>query len=112
MSWRMSGLKAWLLQRVSAVYLAAFLVYFMGSLLLCTPRSYADWHGWMTSTSMALATTLFFFALMGHAWVGVRDVMLDYIKPFGLRLTLLILLAFGLLAMLLWVIRIMLTGGA
>ena len=108
----MSGLKAWLLQRISAVYLAGFLIYFLAMLLTCAPQTYADWHGWMTSTTMSLATTLFFIALLSHAWVGMRDVMLDYLHPFALRLTMLILLAIGLLLMALWVVRILLTGAA
>ena len=106
----MSGLKAWLLQRVSAVYLAGFLVYFLITMLTCAPESYADWSGWMSSTPMALASTLFFIALLVHAWVGMRDVLIDYVKPFALRLTMLILLAIGLVVMALWVIRILLTG--
>lgn len=111
MSWRMSGLKAWLLQRVSAVYLGAFLVYFLFSLLFAAPQSYAAWHGWMSSGVMSLATALFFVALLAHAWVGIRDVMLDYIKPFALRLTLLVLLAVALTLMALWIIRILLSAG-
>jgi succinate dehydrogenase / fumarate reductase membrane anchor subunit len=111
MSWRMSGLKSWLLQRVSAVYLAGFLVYFLFAMMASPPRSYADWHGWMSSSAMSLATALFFVALLAHAWVGIRDVMLDYIKPFSLRLALLVLLAVGLVVMALWAIRILLTAG-
>jgi len=106
----MSGLNAWLLQRVSAVYLAGFLVYFLVTLLTCAPESYIDWHDWMSSIPMALATTLFFIALLFHAWVGMRDVLLDYVKPFALRLSMLILLAVGLVVMGLWVVRILLTG--
>ncbi len=108
----MSGLKAWLLQRISAVYLAGFLVYFLVTMMVCVPQSYADWHGWMSSTPMALASTLFFIALLSHAWVGMRDVLLDYVKPFALRLSLLILLAVGLVVMGLWVVSILLTGAA
>ncbi len=106
----MSGLNAWLLQRISAVYLAGFLVYFLVTLLACAPESYADWHDWMSSIPMALATTLFFIALLSHAWVGMRDVLLDYVKPFALRLSMLVLLAVGLVVMGLWVVRILLTG--
>lgn len=108
----MSGLTAWLIQRVSAVYLAGFLVYFLAALLIYAPNSYADWQDWMTSGAMSLAMTFFFLALFAHAWVGIRDVLLDYVKPFSLRLTLLILLALGLAFMALWVIRILLAGGS
>ncbi|MGN7086000.1 succinate dehydrogenase, hydrophobic membrane anchor protein, partial [Neisseria sp. P0001.S005] len=27
-----------------------------------------------------------FLAVFLHAWVGIRDLWMDYIKPFGLRL--------------------------
>jgi succinate dehydrogenase / fumarate reductase membrane anchor subunit len=27
-------------------------------------------------------------ALVMHAWVGVRDIWMDYVKPVGVRLTL------------------------
>jgi len=99
-----------MLQRVSAVYMALFMVYFLGALLFCQPSGYEDWRAWITSPVMSLATTTFFLALLAHAWVGMRDVFLDYIKPFILRLTLLTLLAVSLLVMALWVIRILLAG--
>lgn len=105
-------MKAWLLQRLSAVYMAVFLVYFIAALLFAPPHSYAEWQGWMRSTPMALATTFFFLALLGHAWVGMRDVFIDYIKPFALRLILQNLLSLGLIVMALWVVRVLLTGGA
>lgn len=107
----MGGLKAWLVQRVSAVYLAGFLVYFLLYLLLAGPHSYAEWSAWMGSGAMSLATALFFVALLAHAWVGIRDVLLDYIKPFALRLSLLVLLALALLLMGLWVIKVLFMAG-
>jgi succinate dehydrogenase / fumarate reductase membrane anchor subunit len=35
---------------------------------------------------MRVATLLFVVSLAWHAWVGVRDILMDYIKPDGLRL--------------------------
>ncbi len=112
MSWRMSGLRAWFLQRISALYLVGFFVYFIGSLVVCPPASYIDWRDWMTSTSMSMATAVFFLMLFTHAWVGVRDVLIDYVRPYPLRVTLLTLLGFGLLMMSLWMLRILLMGVA
>lgn len=106
----MSGLKAWVLQRVTAVYIALFLVYFLGAMLVCQPADFSEWQAWMNSRGMALATSLFFLAVIGHAWVGIRDVILDYVHPFSLRLGALLLVGVGLLVMALWVIRIMLSG--
>ncbi len=106
----MSGFKAWLLQRVTAVYIAIFMVYFLAVLLICEPTNYTEWQAWMNSRGMALATSLFFLAVIGHAWVGIRDIILDYIKPFVIRLSALIFVGTSLLVMALWVIRILLTG--
>lgn len=110
MSWRASGFRAWLLQRLSAAYLALYFVYFFLAVLIAPPAGYAQWHGWMTSLPMALATSLFFLALLIHAWVGMRDVLIDYVHPFWVRFILLAGLALALLAMGLWVLRVLLVG--
>ena len=34
---------------------------------------------------MKVLTLLALIALAWHAWVGVRDIFMDYIKPIGLR---------------------------
>ena len=52
---------------------------------------------------MSLATAVFFVALLAHSWVGVRDVIMDYVHPVALRLGLLTVLAFSLTATALWV---------
>lgn len=109
MSFRASGLKAWLVQRVSAVYLGLFLIYFLGTLWLRPPQGYFAWYDWILSTPVALSLALAFIALLLHAWVGLRDVLIDYIHPFVVRLPLLCLLAGGLFACALWVGRILLT---
>ena len=67
MSWKASGMKAWLLQRLSAVYMAVFLIYFIAVLMVSPPHSFEEWQGWMRSTVMALATAVFFMALLAHA---------------------------------------------
>ena len=37
---------------------------------------------------MKLATLVAFFSLFYHAWVGMRDIWMDYVKPIGIRLLL------------------------
>ena len=107
MSRTASGLRAWLLQRVTAVYIGLFSLYLVGRLLLAPP---ADWNAWRDlyrQDLMGLATLLFAVAVLLHAWVGIRDVLIDYVKPFGLRLLMLVLVASGLLACGLWVLEIL-----
>ena len=102
-----TGLRAWLVQRVSAVYMLLFIVFIMVHFIVDPPHSYAAWHGWMMSSSVSMATAVFFAALLAHAWVGVRDVIMDYIHPVASRAWALALLGIGLTAMGVWVMRIL-----
>lgn len=101
------GLRGWLVQRLSAVYLLAYLGYFFGRLLLNPWNGYEQWHAWMQRLPVHIATLLFFMSLLVHAWIGVRDILMDYVHPFGWRLSLLALAGTGLLSMGLWVVLIM-----
>lgn len=107
-----TGLRAWLLQRATAVYMLAFIVFFLAHFLRDRPRSYGAWHGWMTAPGVSIAACVFFAALLLHAWVGLRDVVLDYVRPLALRLCALALLGGGLAAAAIWVLRIFLWRAA
>ena len=82
------GLRDWLAQRVTAVIMAVYSIIAVAIFILNKNITYAVWrdlfsHGWMR-----VATLLFMASLAWHAWVGVRDILMDYVKPAGLRLTL------------------------
>ena len=102
-----TGLRAWLVQRITAVYLLLFIVFFLAHFVVDPPHSYQAWHGWMTGSSVSIVTAVFFAALLAHTWVGVRDVIMDYVHPVAIRVCLLVLLGFGLTAMGVWVMRIL-----
>jgi succinate dehydrogenase / fumarate reductase, membrane anchor subunit len=103
-----TGLRAWLVQRVSAVLMLLFILFLLFHFLLDPPRSYQEWHGWMRDPGVSAATLVFFAALFLHTWVGVRDVVMDYVHPVGLRVSALALLVISLVAMTAWVGRIVL----
>ena len=105
---RLTGLPAWWVQRVSAVCILAFVVLSLGALSLLPRPSYLEWKAWIGSPGVALALGAFFAALLAHMWVGLRDVLLDYARPAGLRRLLLFMLAAGLLGAAAWVLRILL----
>ena len=106
MSRRASGLKAWLLQRITAVYLLLFIAVSGLWVITHQPISYTEWKDWIANPLVGLSLLLFFLALLLHAWVGIRNVLIDYIKPISLRLLLLSLFAFGLVGSGLWVVEI------
>ena len=101
------GLGDWLVQRVTALLMAVYTVVFAGILLICPPQHYGDWRAMFEGQPMRIATLLFFVSLFWHAWVGVRDILMDYIKPDGLRLTLQVLTVLLLAAYVAWTIQIL-----
>ncbi len=111
MSGRLSGQRAWVMQRLTAVLMALYLLYFGAMLVVCPPVGFEAWQAWWRSGFMAVASAFFLFALLLHAWVGGRDIVLDYIKPLGLRMALLFALGVFLLYCAFWTIRILLVSG-
>ena len=102
-----TGLAAWWLQRVSAAYMLAFVIFLLTTFAIDPMHGYAQWLGWVgrPSTSVALAT--FFAALLSHTWVGLRDVVLDYAKPPALQHLLLATVGGSLLAIAISVVWIL-----
>lgn len=62
----------------------------------------------MGQPGMSIAIVVFFAALLSHMWVGLRDVLLDYARPAGLRSFLLGVLGIGLLGTAAWVVWLLL----
>ncbi len=107
----LSGLPAWLVQRLSAVFMLGFVVFVLAHFLVDPPQSYETWRGWVASPGVSMAAAMFVAALSTHAWVGLRDVTLDYVTPLAARVAALSLIAAALLAMAAWAIRMLLLAG-
>ena len=101
---RFTGLRAWSIQRASAVGMLAFMVFVLVSMAVHPLVGHAQWRAWVAHPGITLTFILFFTALLSHMWVGLRDVLLDYAKPAGVRNVLLALVAFGLFALGVWVL--------
>ncbi|MBN4079227.1 succinate dehydrogenase, hydrophobic membrane anchor protein [Beggiatoa alba] len=108
MSWRASsGLRSWLLQRLTAVYILLFLVVFAG-LWSGQTITFETWHAWVAHPAANVALLLFIFALLTHAWIGGRDVLMDYVTSVVIRYVLLVGFALSLLVLGVWSLRIVL----
>ncbi len=86
-----SGARAWLAQRLTAAYMLVFLVFALVRFAADAPSSYDAWRNWVGAGGMRVAIALFVAALLLHAWVGLRDVAMDYVHPLALRIALLAL---------------------
>jgi succinate dehydrogenase / fumarate reductase membrane anchor subunit len=82
------GLGSWLAQRITAVIMALYTLVLLVALMKGRPTDYGAWKQLFQSGWMRVATLLFAVSLAWHAWVGVRDIVMDYVKPDGLRLAL------------------------
>jgi len=101
------GLRDWLAQRITAAIMAAYTLILAAVLLSGQPISYAIWrelfaHGWMR-----VATLLFAASLVWHAWVGMRDILMDYVHATGLRLALEVLTLVVLAGYFGWTVQIL-----
>ena len=61
----------------------------------------------MSHGAIRIATFLFAISLFYHAWIGIRDIWMDYVKPAGLRLALHVLTALALIAYTGWTLQIL-----
>lgn len=111
MSRQASGLMAWLIQRASAVYLAFFLGYLLIHFVFDAPADYAALLAWVNQPPVAIGLLLCVPLILAHAWVGVRDVLIDYVHALGLRIGLMLLFGFVLIASGLWVFKAIVTAG-
>jgi succinate dehydrogenase / fumarate reductase membrane anchor subunit len=101
------GLRDWLAQRITAGIMAVYTVIVLAVLLGGPPISYQVWHDLFTRGWMRVATLLFAASLAWHAWVGLRDIIMDYIKPTGLRLALESVVLLTIAGYLAWAIQIL-----
>ncbi len=83
------GARDWLVQRASAVVIIAFTAIILAQLLLTKgPIGYELWAGIFAPQWMKFITASVIVSVLWHAWVGVRNVWMDYAKSVALRLTL------------------------
>ena len=80
------GLRDWLSQRVTAALMALFTLVVLVQVLMPGPMGYDKWAGIFASQWMKVLTFVVIVSLLIHAWVGMRDIWMDYIKPVGVRL--------------------------
>jgi len=107
MSQHLSGLPAWLVQRLSALYMALVTLFLVIGWPFYGPVNYEQWLALFSHPVIGITLILFFVALFLHSWIGMRNVILDYLggRPL-LRLVALGLLGGWLIAMGIWMARV------
>jgi succinate dehydrogenase / fumarate reductase membrane anchor subunit len=80
----------------------------MAAFLLLHPHpGYDGWTGLFSSQPVRAFALLFLLSLFYHAWIGVRDIVMDYVKPAGVRLVIHVLVILTLLLYAIWSVQIL-----
>ena len=107
MSRRVDGINAWLWQRISALYLGGFLIY-LTSILLCSgTMTFIQWQQWLADPVHSTLILIGFVMLFLHAWIGIKDVAIDYISSLLVRSIVLMLLGLAFMVALVWSSRVL-----
>lgn len=80
-----SGLYDWMMQRVTAVVLAAYTIFMLFYFMFNPGLDYTQWSALFDGTFMKIFTLLAMLSMVAHAWIGMWSVSTDYIKPTGIR---------------------------
>lgn len=90
-----SGLYDWMMQRVTAIILAAYSVFLIIYLLVHPGVDFDQWSELFQQTWMRVFSMLAILALSGHAWVGMWTISTDYLTEMALgKMALLIRFSF------------------
>jgi succinate dehydrogenase / fumarate reductase, membrane anchor subunit len=101
------GARDWLIQRITAVVMALYIVIMTGYLLMQTELNYDTWTALFSSLPVRTFSLLFLLSLFYHAWVGVRDIVMDYVKSAGVRLVVHVLVILALILYAIWSVQIL-----
>jgi succinate dehydrogenase / fumarate reductase membrane anchor subunit len=100
------GVRDWLAQRVTAVLMVLYTAILLIAFLTGQNFSYEGWAGLFAQQWFKLISAVTLLGLFYHAWVGMRDVWMDYVRAVGLRLVLQIATIAWLLGCAVWSIQI------
>ena len=100
------GLAGFIGQRVTSIVLTLW-VLLVGVSVLFGPLSYETWAALFAPLWMKVITLIALFSLLYHAWIGMRNIWMDYISPVWARLSLQTITVVWLIACGVWSVQIL-----
>jgi succinate dehydrogenase / fumarate reductase, membrane anchor subunit len=101
------GLRDWLSQRVTAALMALFTLVLIAQVLFGGELDYDRWAGIFSNQWMRVLTFSVIVSLAIHAWVGMRDILMDYVHGVVLRLSLQVAVLVWLVGCAGWAIQVL-----
>jgi succinate dehydrogenase / fumarate reductase membrane anchor subunit len=101
-----------IVQRVTAVIMAIYTIVLFLGIVFTSDMNFESWRQlflftWFGMPVGQLLATLAFLSLAWHAWIGVRDIWMDYVRSAGLRLFLQVLTILWLVAAIVFFAKIL-----
>ena|SRR5689334_9317702 len=101
------GFRDWLSQRVTGALMALFTIVLLAQVLVGPKLGYDRWASIFSAQWMKVLTFVVIVSLAWHAWVGVRDIWMDYVKPVGVRLLLQVFTIVWLVGCMGWAVQVL-----
>ena len=106
------GLKEWVAQRITAVIMSLYTIGLFLAVLFTSDLDYVKWVHFFNFTVFTfpmgkVLALLAMFSLCYHAYIGIRDIWMDYVKPTAVRLTLQVLTALWLVGAAAYAVQIL-----
>ena len=80
-----NGVHDYLLVRASAIILVLYTLFLAGFFITTSTVTFDIWQAFFAQMPVKVFTLLALLSLVVHAWIGVWQVLSDYIKPAFLR---------------------------
>ena len=100
------GWQDWLAQRVTAAIMVLFSIVIIAFFVIKGGVNYSEWKELFRSPLFRILALLFFLSVFYHAWIGIKDILMDYIKPAGMRISLQVAVLLFLFACAIWSVTI------
>ncbi|WP_130834416.1 succinate dehydrogenase membrane anchor subunit [[Erwinia] mediterraneensis] len=93
-----NGIQDWLLLRASAILITLYALYILGFVVMTDTLTYEIWRGFFASSFTKVFTLLTLFSILIHGWIGMWQVLTDYVKHLAVRLIVQLVIVVALLA--------------
>lgn len=78
-SFSRSGLSDWIIQRFTAVVLAAYTLFIVGFLVLNPDLTYDQWQALFSNIAVRISSFIVLLSIVAHGWIGLWLVLTDYV---------------------------------
>lgn len=100
-------LRDWLFQRISGAIMAIYSVMWLVIIAINPMTEFATWQMLFSNLWMKLASLLFLVSMLYHAWLGVRDISMDYIPMLQVRKLFQLMVVASLLVYSVWGVNVL-----